>query len=324
MKDHEYGGYQATLITELRRGESTNVNVAPRPYHERGPRIAADIVYGGQDETVPKETEAPGQRILIVDLRDAERTANGAIIYDGQLLDPSTAFLAIDPAQLDWKEHRGYKGIRAGEVVTFGRGSYEDRFPQSLDTTSRKHFSLTFDPGKDELHIDDHSSNGTKVSSGYLTHELPLQHVTVDDTIRLEESKYAEYQPEGEGRTLAEQARILDAGYVARRAQELRADRHQPGITHDILAAQGLEPIVGIAVNNEEFMFSGLCADQLGRKYSVGYARDEQDRTVPRMFYKSNSDGGWRVSPYIYDDDGIFSKGELDLRYPDGTQAQYG
>jgi hypothetical protein len=83
------------------------------------------------------------------------------------------------------------------------------------------------------------------------------------------------------------------------------------------------EPYIGLSIEGRQFLFSKLAARGSGeRKYAVCYSRDESEQPVPYMCYKSKSDGGWRISPYIYG--GHYSKGEIDVRDSSGARIEYG
>ena len=313
MKNREYS-YAATCTTELRNGESTRVYVGSQAGAE-GATEVADIRFGASKEYDEQGALLPGSHLMIIDLRSAEKLSSGASVYEGQAFDPSVAFLAIDPAQVDWKEHTGYKGIRAGETVMFGRESHTSRFPASQETTSRKHFSVMYDQESGTLSFGDHSTNGTTITSGHL--EALGKPVDYEDTEIVDTQVI-----ESEVRTLDKQARILDAAYVAQKGAEWRTDRSQPPITHDVLAAQGLEPIVGVGIGEKEFMFSGL-VESGTRLHSICYAKNDKGEIVPHMYYKSNSDGGWRMAPYLYED-GVYSKGGVQLQNQAGELVEYG
>lgn len=314
MKNREHS-LAATNTTEIRNGQSTQVRLDHLVAH--GTREVADLRFGASDEYDVQGRLLPGSHIRFVDLRRAEKNAAGASIYEGQLIDPSVAFLAIDPAQIDWKNDIGYKGIRADEDVVLGREAHARRFPQMQDTTSRKHVTVRFDGQSQALLFTDHSLNGTMVTSGRIDPlDAPLY--------KAEPHEEKPIVPERYVRTLDKQARILDAAYVAQKAVEWGSDRTQPSITHDVLAAKGLDPIVGIGLGDKEFMFSGLIATRDGRLHSLCYADDGNGRVVPHMYYKSNSDGGWRMSPYLYED-GVYNKGDIPLQdRSSGRHVEYG
>ncbi len=307
--------HTAVHSTELRSGEGMQIPVK-YPF-TGGAGDVVDLKFGSSDEYDQHGKLLPGSHIRLVDLRTAQKNAAGASIYEGQLIDPSVVFLAIDPAQVDWEKDIGYKGIRAGEEVVLGRNTHPARFPHMQETTSRKHVTVRYDQQEGILAFEDHSLNGTVITSGQLP---PL-------SVRRDAPKPEEYltgAPEkNDVRTLDERSRILDAAYVAQKAAEWKSDYRQPRLTHDLLATQGLDPIVGIGVGEREFMFSGLLDTSDGRTHALCYADDGDGRIVPHMYYKSKSDGGWRMSPYLYED-GVYSKGDIPLRDQQGQHVEYG
>ncbi len=77
-----------------------------------------------------------------------------------------------------------------------------------------------------------------------------------------------------------------------------------------------LPPVYGLNIDGQQFLLSQTATAE-GRDHCVGYVRLESGQVAPRLFYRSNSDGDWRVSPY-YDswkdqqgrDIGYYSKGD--------------
>ncbi len=77
-----------------------------------------------------------------------------------------------------------------------------------------------------------------------------------------------------------------------------------------------LPPVHGINIEGQQFLLSQTATVE-GRDHCVGYVRLETGQVAPRLFYRSNSDGDWRVSPY-YDswqdqqgrERGYYSKGD--------------
>lgn len=304
-----------TKTVEIRNGQSTQVQLDHRV--ASGTHEVADLRFGASDEYDSYGRLLPGSHIRFVDLRSAEKNEAGASIYQGQLFDPSVALLAVDPAQVDWEKGTGYKGIRAGEAVVLGREAHAGRFPRMQDTTSRKHVTVWLDRQGQSLSFTDHSLNGTMITSG------PIDALGTPQYNAESPHEDRPVQQERYVRTLDRQARILDAAYVAQKAAEWGSDRIQPNITREILATKGLDPIVGISLGDKEFMFSGLIATQDGRIHSLCYSDDGNGQVVPHMYYKSNSDGGWRMSPYLYED-GVYNKGDIPLQDRSGRRVEYG
>jgi len=156
---HEHINNCEKLDTEhLKPGQIADLDI-----REPGAFIPA-VVYMGAEPPAPGEYPEPGECLMIVDMRQYPLDSKGRRMFDGQLLDPSAVFLAIDPMQLDWQNDRGYKGIRPGESVTFGRAEQTTRFPRSSGLTSRRHMSVMYDEASGKLRLsDEQSSNGTTI-----------------------------------------------------------------------------------------------------------------------------------------------------------------
>jgi|GEM_PF-2916819 hypothetical protein len=77
----------------------------------------------------------------------------------------------------------------------------------------------------------------------------------------------------------------------------------------------------GISINKRPFYLSDVVASG-GRSHCVGYVETDDGQIAPRLFYKSNSDGDWRVSPQFYVD--IDEKGKEHLTYSKGETMEYG
>ena len=55
------------------------------------------------------------------------------------------------------------------------------------------------------------------------------------------------------------------------------------------------------------FFLSRIIKEE-GRSFSIGLVENENGKLLPRLFWRSNSGGGWRVSPYLVN--GVFYKGK--------------
>ncbi len=137
---------------------------------EPGERL--DIFLG--TPTGQSEAEADDPDVFsIVDLQDAERNEQGAILYEGQPLAPDVRYLMIQPGTpIDWKTGKGYKGLRQGEVVDMGRtqAQVKDRFTFSSEA-SRDHFTVAVDHEGTLMVMDKGSTNGTSYRT---TAEMPV------------------------------------------------------------------------------------------------------------------------------------------------------
>lgn len=88
-----------------------------------------------------------------------------------------------------------------------------------------------------------------------------------------------------------------------------------------ILKDKSFDPVAEVMIDQEPFSVSQIFRDASGeRDMAVLYAYDyEYGVIVPRLMYNSTSNGGWRVAPYIYSDDGSYSKG-LNWHYTQETK----
>jgi len=86
-----------------------------------------------------------------------------------------------------------------------------------------------------------------------------------------------------------------------------------------LLSYSELTPNQGIEIEGKKFMFSDIIDHKgYGRPVAVMYEyTSDSDEVHPRFCYKSNSDGGWRISPGLIG--GKFSKGEIN-----NQGAEYG
>jgi hypothetical protein len=70
-----------------------------------------------------------------------------------------------------------------------------------------------------------------------------------------------------------------------------------------------------INIDRQHFYLSGIVSAG-GKRHCVGYVHQEDGRLTPRLFYRSDSEGDWRVAPWIEPVEGYeemrwhFSKGE--------------
>ncbi len=80
-------------------------------------------------------------------------------------------------------------------------------------------------------------------------------------------------------------------------------------------------PTSGIEINGTTFFLSDKFSVK-NREHCIGYTELEDATIAPRLFYKSNSDGEWRVSPVFYRE--IDVNGRERAGYSKGEQLNYG
>lgn len=308
------------LDDEMVLQPNTDYRIGSYAPPSEAPQVIAEIT--ADSSGVRDDEEA--DRLIVVDLRAVTTDKYGSKHYDGQLLDSSLQYLLIQPNLLNWEEGKGYKGLRRDEDYIHGRPDIgripardaRNRFEGAASTTSRNHFNIRVDHN-DMLWVSDlDSANGTFVASG----EAALARMTYEEQESVENSiprialartalrevglQHPETEP-GMGLPLSNEAITA--------LKELGADRKQNRITQELLADEELEPKVGVRVDGKEFYLSGVTTSKSGiYKYIVGYVKTEGSSVViPRLFYKSQSDGGWRATPGI-ESDGRISKGHVD------------
>lgn len=156
----------------------------------------ADIEsYLGFKASIPAVIEAGDKRLMLVDIRSYRANEGGVrkVPIGGREHGLRADFLLISPEDWDGKElEKGFKGIRPGEPVVFGRekpagqqgSSVADRFDFSKGEVSRQHFSIDYNQ-YGQLTIEDlHSTNGTFVTKPDYTMQSSR---TIDVQSRLRE-----------------------------------------------------------------------------------------------------------------------------------------
>lgn len=143
---------------------------ATKPYDES---VAFNVFTGNTSALESSDQDDP-RLFSIVDLRNAPKDSDGAVRYNGQRLSSELQYLIVQPSSLDWKENKGYKGLRAGEVVDMGRTQprLKDRFAFP-DEMSRNHFTIAVDEEGALLLQDNGSTNGTAYSMEGKSSETP-------------------------------------------------------------------------------------------------------------------------------------------------------
>jgi len=100
---------------------------------------------------------------------------------------------------------------------------------------------------------------------------------------------------------------------------------HPDKYLRNILGLKQAEPYMKVTVNDNTFYLSKLIMQTDGREVAVIYTRTPDGRLVARAAYKSNSDGGWRVTPGpkpMGDNKYIYSKGKS-IHYTQETKPAF-
>lgn len=254
------------------------------------------------------------ERLFVVDMRHAPLDSSNSKVFDGRKIADNIEYLLVDPSRLDWEKNKGYKGLRKGESFVYGRlGSSAERF-QDLDPgTSRRHYSLHVDATGGLTAKDEYSLNGTQflvgisvlesLSGGGKSHEVVRQTGFGAQVLEAVRSHI-------EAEAKLDQGVVLGAEMIERVVEEA-VGKEQHYSTREMMSQPDLQPVIGVGVAGKEFYFSPIHRDSHDRLYAVGYSRstsDDDRKIKPIMYYKSKSDGGWRVTPGL-DYDGHFSKG---------------
>jgi len=119
--------------------------------------------------SVPAVIEAGDKRLMLVDLRQIKTDKNGHrnVAIDGESVIINADFLLVGTDEWDLGRNAGYKGIRSGEPVVFGRSpqhGLRDRFNFSEDVVSRDHFKIEYSEGTKLAITDLNSTNGTEIT----------------------------------------------------------------------------------------------------------------------------------------------------------------
>lgn len=133
-----------------------------------------------------------------------------------------------------------------------------------------------------------------------------FEHAKIYDSAQLKAERMAyDY---GDSRTI-EMGMLLDneaLGAIVERAGQANARAS----VKELIAYSELQPFAGLKVGESDYAFSNVFKST-GRDCIVAYVATGDEPIKPRLFYKSNSDGGWRASAGM-NIDGTFSKGETD------------
>lgn len=103
------------------------------------------------------------------------------------------------------------------------------------------------------------------------------------------------------------------------RANLEKKEHAEDGNTLELFTA--LPPVKGVRIDGQSFFLSQT-ANAGGRDHCVGYVELENGQIAPRLFYKSNSDGDWRVAPYY--ERTVDEQGREQGYYSKGDTMEYG
>lgn len=294
-----------------------------------GPRLIATL------RTIADEYLHDGapDYFTIIDLRGVP-AVDGYKVFDGQKVHPSTQYLIIDPMQLDWNKGLGYKGVYSGDTIKIGRFDptkelnvdekiKRDRFPGLGPWTSRNHFSLSCDQDGSLTIQDLNSSNGSALAQGDAAIDLLLDGENrrkIEDMIKpvgetAVESQITPGLITAESRPVVpmlnqEDSRLITSEIV---------NPSNPEINRELIANfPELTPRFEVNVEGEKYLFSSLIEMSSGRLHAIAFV-EVGGRLVPRLFYKSKSEGGWRSCPGWEKSNRRYSKGPVEI---DGGYVQ--
>lgn len=203
--------------------------------------------------------------LLILDLRRGEGYGAYRAPFgeDSALFDKTADFLLIDKNFDPRREGSsvGFKAIRKGETIPLGRNHLRSRFEYS-DNVSRNHAEIACDKNGQLSVRDIGSTNGSFL-----------------------------------------RAREIGAFSSFKTTLETRHDTKRPHmeaqaeLTKEVLMIPGLSPKYEVKAGDKTFYISDVLKSH--REVAVLYSTIERDGhkiSVPRLLYKSHSDGGWRVA----------------------------
>jgi hypothetical protein len=263
-----------------------------------------------------QELEEDNLRFDIIDLRSAP-IEGGAKTYADQSFDPSVRYLVVQGSP-DWQSGKGFKGLRSGEVLTIGRNDpiSARRFNLNDSHISRTH--ATISETENGLVIEDNdSANGTSYVKYDTADEVTLPQVEQ----RTDNAPLAPH--EISTRTESNLARVIESSEVQNwRLYMNETKGSQCDTVKDLVENSRVAPVAGIEIDNTSFLFSEIMQTE-HRKFAIGYVSnaDNPGSIMPRLFYQSVSDGGWRSAPYI-NRSGMISKG-TDTRNEEDEYGHY-
>ncbi|MDB5187368.1 MAG: hypothetical protein JWM07_840 [Candidatus Saccharibacteria bacterium] len=255
-------------------------------------RVGSVYLGDPQDERDMQAMNDDGRRLDIIDVRALQPNA-GKKQYSEQLFDPSVNYI------VEGISHDGitksYVGLLEDDVLEIGRKQkIAEQFELSDRRISGCHATIYVADGK--LMIED---NGSTHGTGYI--------------------EYAKTEREHKGVNHA-----MNESTVANWNVYLNEAKDQQYTTvQNLLDRPRFAPATGVEIDDKQFLFSEILQTET-RKVAIGYvsAGNNPGKLQPRLFYKSDSDGGWRSAPYIVD--GKYSKGTDEAELGDQTEfGQY-
>ena len=210
-------------------------------------------------------------------------------------LDPNNPLVLVHISSGEDKVVVG-RAIRPGDTITLGReaekvDSKSRRFDYKDDLyLSRKHASITLDPDRGIIVSDLHSSNGTGVRYEVIDSAISITDDDTREIVRVPQSET------GSG-VESEAAKLLAETSEFSPRKEVTID----GRTFSISDV--------VRTGKYDFAVMYTTIDNNGRQV-----------VVPRMLYKSQSDGGWRACYGVDSDDKVFVKWASDTGHTHYTQ----
>ena len=257
--------------------------------------------------------------LMVFDLTDVP-ISDGVRNFMGQPIAPDVQSMMISEEFFQSHKRRGYKGLRAGERYAYGRATHDGRFTDQSLQTSRTHFLVSCNERNQLLVQDLNSSNGTVVMTGEAGVDFVADYlITHGDDVPawLGVNGAEEVPPTPALISTAEvatekHARVMSQSEIKGIRHELKTYTRQFDVSLEIAHNYPeFKPIRGLEIEGRKLAFGPLFSDKHDRLHSIAYTPDEAHpgHWFSRLYYRSNSDGGWRVTPGIYDK-GVFSKGD--------------
>lgn len=84
--------------------------------------------------------------------------------------------------------------------------------------------------------------------------------------------------------------------------ERILADQGQPGLTHELLSHKELQPIITLSRDKKgnQISLSPIIQSGPGHyAFAIGYIQNHTKKVLPRLFYRSNSSGEWRVADCV-------------------------
>ncbi len=301
---------------ELQPGGS--VGITPELSKQPYPEVAGVI-----ETSLSGEGDSGFDQLMLIDMRSVPVAGkfhgHNYKEFGGTMVIEDAAYILVNPALADMSSDKGYKALRHGESFTYGRpteatplNDKRHRFAGGSKATSRSHFEISVDEKGVVFVKDTNSTNGTKVLTGKFANEALQSHEHYEKATVLapnigavaSRGLYESYRSE----TADSETRIMTDYEIKDSLRGVAEDASQPELTRELLKRYPeLEAKTGIKLGEYTFMFSGIIGGR--RKHAIAYVQDAAGKVVPRLFYKSMSEGGWRSTPGLYDDDGTYSKG---------------